>query len=250
MNLPSLLPLSEESLAVYGALHSLNNFLSVVLGHSQFLASGGSVYPQDDLAVIVQAARDAQQMVHRLMHGTDDLVWRHSEVAVGAIVHDLAQGLHISADERNVAIQAQIPEGLSIRMDAVQLREILLNLMRNAIQAMPNGGTLSIHAYSDDRTVRVAVSDTGVGMCPGQVGSLFSSMKQSRWGGQGIGLLTSQLYAHAAGGFLQAHSALAEGTTVTLTLPRAGAELAMPDRGTAEFPADAHLCHAGSSGRY
>ena len=119
---------------------------------------------------------------------------------------------------------------ISVRADKEKLQQILLNLLTNAIKFTPAGGRISVDVAPSAGTpafVRVNVRDTGIGIPSAKIESIFAPFVQlqtrpsCQQGGVGLGLAISRDLARGMGGDLTAVSAVGEGTTFTLTLPRA-----------------------------
>lgn len=123
-----------------------------------------------------------------------------------------------------VTVNALIPDNLPpVRIDPVQLSQILFNLMTNAAQAMGDGGTLTIAAVADesDRQVKLTVTDTGPGIPPETLDRIFEPLFTTKARGLGLGLWVSRNLASANGATLEAASSPGEGATFTLDMPTA-----------------------------
>ncbi len=124
------------------------------------------------------------------------------------------------------------PIGARVQADALALRQILINVLGNAVKFTGNGGTVTITWAVKGRLVEIAIADNGPGIRPellGRLGRPFESGQAERSdiagsGGTGLGLAISQDLAQMQGGSLIIASTLGAGTTVTLCLPRAGSE--------------------------
>jgi signal transduction histidine kinase len=116
---------------------------------------------------------------------------------------------------------------LQVRADRDKLRQLVLNLLGNAIKYTPDGGTVTLACDADDAAVRVHVRDTGVGIPADRMPSIFEAFVQGERAlnrpndGVGLGLAISRELAHGMGGTLTVESAVGEGSTFTLTLARA-----------------------------
>ncbi len=138
-----------------------------------------------------------------------------------------------SQKEGNIRIQKKYPEGeLFCHLDSQQFRQILLNLLHNAVQAMPGGGTLTVDLNKEtegsdslqearDRVVVLKISDTGVGMSQETLQKLFTPFFTTKEAGTGLGLSTVKKIVEAHRGRIKVDSAPGEGTTVWLRLPMA-----------------------------
>ena len=107
-----------------------------------------------------------------------------------------------------------------IKLDLTFLKRILVNLATNAIQAMPNGGKLTIKASQEANTVSITVSDTGVGIPDEVKPKLFQPLMTTKSKGQGFGLAVVKRLVEAQGGMITFESKVGEGTQFKLTFPK------------------------------
>ena len=125
-------------------------------------------------------------------------------------------------ERAGVKIVAELPEGgLPISADEGQLRQVFLNLIRNAREAMAAGGTLTVKATSNGALLDVRVSDTGTGIPPEAREKLFEPFFTTKPGGTGLGLSLSRQIVEAHGGRIDVDSAAGRGTTFLLEFPKA-----------------------------
>jgi signal transduction histidine kinase len=144
-----------------------------------------------------------------------------AQVNVHELLEDLAlltrhklQHLHITL-EQNLA--QDLPK---VRADATQLSQAFLNLILNAAEAMPEGGTLTISSVVDDSKIAVAFTDTGPGMTEEQRERAFTGMlSTTKEKGTGLGLAIVAKVAEAHGGRVEVNAREGEGTTITFRLP-------------------------------
>jgi signal transduction histidine kinase len=106
-----------------------------------------------------------------------------------------------------------------VRGNSVELREVLINLILNAIAAMPEGGTLTVRSFVAGEHVLVAIADTGEGIAIERHSTIFQPFMTTRQGGSGLGLSVSRAIVEGYGGTLTVESVRGEGATFTLTLP-------------------------------
>jgi signal transduction histidine kinase len=121
------------------------------------------------------------------------------------------------ARERGIAV-AVVPDEKApwVRLDREKMKQVLINLVRNAIEAMPEGGTLTVGASHGARTVFLNVSDTGIGIPPGQ--DVYDFFVTTKRGGTGLGLPIARRIVEAHGGSLKYESRPGEGTVFTISL--------------------------------
>jgi len=103
--------------------------------------------------------------------------------------------------------------------DPVLMRRVFVNLVLNAVQAMPQGGTLTISASAPDGSVVIKVSDTGMGIPEGMKNKLFRPLMTSKVKGTGLGLAVVKRIFDAHSGQITFESKVGKRTTFTITLP-------------------------------
>ena len=111
------------------------------------------------------------------------------------------------------------PELPSILIDRSLISRAIVNLIENALQAMPRGGTLGVAAYARDSQVSVAVKDTGTGMDASALARIFEPYFSTKDAGTGLGLAIARNAVEEHGGRIDVESVTGEGTTMTIVLP-------------------------------
>jgi signal transduction histidine kinase len=120
----------------------------------------------------------------------------------------------------NVKVNVKVePEAKKVVADCTFINRIMYNLVNNAVQAMPNGGTLTIHAYKEVKDVIITVKDTGVGIAEDIKSKLFTPMFTTKAKGQGFGLAVIKRMTESLGGTVTFESQEGKGTTFIIRLP-------------------------------
>jgi two-component system, NtrC family, sensor histidine kinase HydH len=134
------------------------------------------------------------------------------------VVRDMLLLMGPVAASHGIAVREDLPATLPrLSLDRQKMKQVLINLARNAIEAMPSGGTLAVSASVEGEGVVIAVADTGVGIEPGiDVFDFFTTTKR---GGTGLGLPISRRIVEAHGGRLMLESTPGRGTTFRVLLP-------------------------------
>jgi signal transduction histidine kinase len=150
------------------------------------------------------------------------------EVDMVALAEGAVRVMRATAAMAQVAVSARLPPALPlVRADAVRLRQVLLNLLANAVKFTPAGGAVTLSAEVEppgDLVLRVA--DTGIGMPPEDIPRAFEPFTQldnslsRRFQGSGLGLYLSRALAEAQGAELTLESAPGAGTTAVLRIPQ------------------------------
>src|SRR5256886_270665 len=212
-----------------GVAHNLNNSLTVIQGRAQLLLmrSGADEPNQKSLEVITQAVGDCSQTLRRLL----DFSRRGSTRASAPV--DLSE-LVISSVEiarpkwqaesahrtGTIEVRMRTPKAVLTLGDSSELREVVLNLIFNAVDAMPQGGTIEIGTRNDGLNAGFWVADTGSGMPPEVIPRIFEpfySTKGER--GTGLGLSASHGIIENHGGHINVISAPGKGTRFEVILP-------------------------------
>jgi signal transduction histidine kinase len=150
------------------------------------------------------------------------------DVSPRAIVDDVLAPYRPGLGPR-VEIDADVPADLPmIHVDRTLVGRALTNVVENAWQAMPQGGALRVRGVATDRAVVLSVTDTGVGMDAAAVRRAFEPFFSTKTAGSGLGLVNAKQNVERCGGTMTLDSASGRGTTVTITLPRAGTPAVSP----------------------
>lgn len=203
--------------------HEIRNPLGGIRGFSTLLYRDLSTQPhlQEMVSQILEGARGLENLVTTILEYTRPL-------CVSLETHDMAGFLRsvtrfIKVDPSfpsNIRLMLHIPdEPLLAPFDPDVLKRALLNLMVNALQAMPNGGELSVSLMRIDPGCQIAITDTGVGMNEEQLASLFIPFFTTKQKGNGLGLVETKKIVQAHGGSIEARSTLQRGSSFLLTLP-------------------------------
>ena len=222
-----------------GVAHDFNNILSVILNYARFAGEG--LEPDDgrlaDIQEISKAGEKAASLVHQLLSFSRKEVVEERVIDLNEVVTDVYQILSRSLGE-DIDLVFNAFENLPLVLaDPGRIEQVLLNLAVNARDAMPKGGVLNIGTGTESVTVdsqlplepgeyvRVAVTDSGVGMDEATVERIFDPFFTTKGRGEGSGMGLSSAYGiiDQAGGCLSVDSELGEGTTFSIYLPRSEA---------------------------
>jgi signal transduction histidine kinase len=231
-----------------GVAHDFNNLLTVIIGNLDFLDNEAAANPRLRrlTATIRRSAERGARLTTQLLAFSRRQPLRPETCNLNTLIIDFDVLIKRAVGE-TVAVRSDLHPGLwPCSIDPAQFEAGMLNLIVNARDAMPTGGTLSITtrnvviaaddpAFVDDvapgQYVMVTVADTGVGMNPETLERAFEPFYTTKEVGKGSGLGLSQLYGFVrqSGGTARIASTVAGGTTVTVYLPKAVRETAQPE---------------------
>lgn len=212
-----------------GLSHEIRNPLAAIFLHVDVLEEELRD-PSSKSAEIAQAFTEIKTNLARL----DDLLQDYlSLVRAGAVrltPGDLRTFVTQFAQEMTPVLAAH---GITLQLDGLDqlgrvplhqntFRRVLLNLVHNAMEAMPQGGTLTLRGRQQAATVSLDIHDTGIGMPPEHYAQIFEPLYTTKPGGTGLGLYIVQEVMAAHGGQVAVQSTVGSGTTFTITLPLAG----------------------------
>ncbi|MCW5556586.1 MAG: PAS domain-containing protein [Verrucomicrobiae bacterium] len=156
------------------------------------------------------------------------------DASVNDVVQEVVTLLGPELENRGLNVVTRLGRGLpDVSMDSAQIKQALLNLVKNAMQAMTRGGTLTLSTGRTLEHVWIAVSDTGAGIAADQLGRLFQPFYTTKARGTGLGLMTVQRIVRDHRGEIDVDSEVGRGTTFRLQLPhRKRLALALPPGGS------------------
>jgi signal transduction histidine kinase len=139
---------------------------------------------------------------------------------VNELIEESVKFLAPELKQEKVVARLDLARGLPMMpLDANQMKQAFYNLIRNACQAMPDGGTLSILTTATDHEVRIIFADTGKGISGANLSNMFQPFFTTRATGTGLGLLIVRRIIREHGGEIELESREGEGTKVTIYLP-------------------------------
>lgn len=142
------------------------------------------------------------------------------DVSFGDLLTSIADAARPVAAARDIRISADTASAGTVKADPDQLRNALDNLVRNALDATPPGGTVTLRAGRAGSTATIEVEDTGTGIAADILPRVFDLYFTTKRDGTGVGLAVAQQIVAAHGGTIEVHSAIGQGTRMTINLPQ------------------------------
>jgi signal transduction histidine kinase len=211
-----------------GVAHDFNNLLTTILGCTTLLELEAKGEQATLVRDIKEASERAALMTRQLLAFSRKQVFRPQPVDLNVAVNEFSRVLQRMVRPDVAVVIALAPQPATIVADRASLEQVLLNLVVNARDAMPNGGRLTVTTRVEDHEVVLEVADTGEGMSDSTRARLFEPFFTTKSDGTGLGLPTVQGIVERSQGHIAVRSVEGKGTTFTLTFPRAGAVQSSP----------------------
>jgi len=220
--------------------HEVRNPLNAITGAAHYLATE---YPDDETiqkftSLIKRQSHHVDQVASDILHAARPLRLNRTRVDLDAVVEQALASLDEGVRNQRIEVERRSGPGSAVlQADEVQIEQAVYNVLKNAVEAMPEGGRLTVMTGRDDRTgmVTVSVQDTGCGIPMDERERIFDAFYTTKARGTGLGLsiVEGVLKNHGGSVVVEHPEGQATGTRIVLRIP-AGAP---PDRGPASaFP--------------
>jgi two-component system NtrC family sensor kinase len=215
--------LADIGILASGVAHEINNPLAIIRGNTELLQM--AIPPDDssreEVDTIAQQVVRMERIVGGLLQFARQERKRLGRVDINQVLAEILRQVgHQVSLERITVRQELVPSLPEVQGDEEQLRQVFTNLILNAIQSMPEGGTLTVTTEpADDERLRVEVRDTGRGIPPADLEKIFNPFFTTRPEGTGLGLSVSYGFVKEHRGTIEVTSRVDSGTTFRVLLP-------------------------------
>jgi two-component system cell cycle sensor histidine kinase PleC len=214
--------------------HELRTPLNAIIGFSEIMSAGmfgpiGGEKYREYCADIHQSGQYLLEVINDILDMSKIEAGRIrlalEEFALDAFLSDAMRVVSARAQDKRLAVIADIAAGVSLRADQRLLKQIVLNLLSNAVKFTSEGGRITIRARASAQSVRIAIADTGIGIPRAALGRLGRPFEQvesqltKSHQGSGLGLAIAKSLTELHGGTMRIRSRLGSGTIVQLQLP-------------------------------
>ncbi|MBX3247640.1 MAG: GAF domain-containing protein [Myxococcales bacterium] len=218
-----------------GLAHEIRNPLGAIKASAQLLVDEADESDAEFLAIIVEETDRLNRVVGSFLDYARPARGNPAPTDVSAAIERTLQLLRPECQRTGTELVAELEEGLPpVRIDAEQLRQVVLNLVQNALQALGEGGEIHVATSVVDRGkrevpwVEVRVHDTGPGIPDDVLKNLFVPFVTTKDRGTGLGLAISQRIVAAAGGRILVRTREGEGATFVVRLPASDGRTSSP----------------------
>jgi len=205
-----------------GVAHEIRNPLSSIKGFATWFRERYRDNPEDreTAEVMIREVDRLNRVITQLLEFARPLTMHRVPTPLQAVIRHALKMVEGEAQAKRIAVETDLsPEVGEIPLDADRMTQVLLNLFQNAITAMEAGGVLRISlARRDEKTIRIIIADTGVGIPKEDLPRVFDPYFTTRPSGTGLGLAIVQKIVEAHGGEVRLESEPGRGTTATILL--------------------------------
>jgi two-component system sensor histidine kinase AtoS len=202
--------------------HEINNPLMIISGNAELAIMEGISDPKvaDALKIVLDQCFFAQDVIQRLLKYSRIGKISKSKVDINRTVDLIVGILEPHFRSAKIKFKKEIKPGLPAALaHEKQLQEVLMNIIRNSADAMPDGGLVFIRAFRDKNFLKIEVEDTGEGMSQNVLEKVFEPFFTTKQKGTGLGLAVCHTIIQEHGGDLRYKSKPGKGTTATIALP-------------------------------
>ncbi len=208
---------------VFGIAHQLRNPLGIIRANVQYCLRTLKLKPRekDQLAMVIRNIEHITKRIQEFVDFTRPMRFAFAPVRIPLVLEDTLGLVKARCQEQKIQLESSVAPGLpAVSGDAEKIKQVFLNLLLNAVEAMPNGGALKVRVTADDHFVTVAFEDTGRGIKKEHLPQAMVPFFTTKEGGLGLGLAYSkQIMAAHHGTMDMASPGEQKGSTVTVTLP-------------------------------
>ena len=208
--------------------HELRTPITVIQGNVEGMLDG--VYPADEarLKSIIEETQILSRLVEDLrtlaLAESGALRLKREPTNLVGLIRDSVSGFEAQAKEKDIQIELALAEGEDANVDPARIREILTNLLSNALRYTPRGGSIKVNfaeaGLGTERNVMISIADSGPGIESVLLPHVFDRFyKSSDSGGMGLGLSIAKYLVEAHNGKIRAESELGKGTKITFSFP-------------------------------
>ena len=205
-----------------GVAHELRNPLSSIKGLALVLQSRftGENHDRETANILVQEVERLNRSISELLDYARPQKLQKNDVDINILLHKAVSLLAIDAESAGIEMVTDFPDNLPvIQADEDRLNQVFLNLFLNSIQAMTDGGTLTIKTAKRESSLTITVNDTGCGIAKENFGRVFDPYFTTKPEGTGLGMAMSAKIVEEHGGTISFDSTEGQGTSVVVEIP-------------------------------
>lgn len=215
--------LAEMGTLASGMAHEIGTPMNVILGRAEYLMRKTTEEPtQKGLATIVTQVERITKIMNQLLSFARRRPIERRPLALGSVVHDIVDVVQDRMQRRNITLELALnAKDQKVFADRDQMGQVILNLVMNAIQAMPGGGTLKVSLKVEKKLAHLSIADTGCGIPKENLSKLFTPFFTTKEVGEGTGLGLTVVHGiiEEHEGTIKVESKVDKGSTFIISLP-------------------------------
>ncbi len=206
-----------------GMAHEIRNPLGSIRGTAEILRDGVAANdPKSEFAdILIREVDRLNRVLEDFLRFARPAPVGHGRFAVNRVIQEVLDLTRQQALRNRVEVSTGLDEECEITGEGEQIKQALLNLVLNALQAMPDGGRLTVSTRREQNALHITVSDNGPGIPPENRERIFNPFVTTREGGTGLGLAITQRIVQGHDGHIVLQSTPGEGASFTVCLPLA-----------------------------
>jgi two-component system, sporulation sensor kinase B len=201
---------------VRNPITTIKGFMQVLLGEKN-LTDNQMMY----INISLQELGRTQTIINNFLSMARPNTHQENEIDMTLLLKEITEFMKPYSHYSNIEILEQVEEGLKIKADSHEVRQIIVNLIKNGVEAMPNGGKFYIRADNKGEYIQIQIQDEGIGMTKKQLSKLGSPYYSTKEKGTGLGLMICYDIIYRMNGKILVDSEEGKGTTFTLLIPAA-----------------------------
>lgn len=202
--------------------HEIRNPLFAIAGFANSLLRSKVLDEpaRDKVSIILKESNRLDDILKSIINFARPTEAPSGEVDLGAMVRQTLDLMRLGFEKQGVTVNLVLPPDLpKAKGNAETLKQCLLNLLRNALEAMPEGGALTVGVATRQGDLALSVADTGRGIPPENLPKVFNPFFSTKDKGSGLGLAMTKKILDELGGAVEIASEVGHGSTVTLVIP-------------------------------
>lgn len=201
-----------------GVAHEIRNPLQVVMGYLQFMSLKAEGKSKSQISLIVDELKSVNELITDFLSVARDKRVERAMLQLNSIIYESSLLIYPEAIKNGIDIQLKLDKSLpQLYLDKKEIKQLILNLTQNAIQAMGDKGVVEITTVSQSGKVQLSISDTGIGISPEQLEKIFDPFFTTKDSGTGLGLAVCKSIIERHNGEIVVESREGIGTTFTIT---------------------------------